>query len=89
LSQKNREFEKHTREADIIVTATGQPGLLEKDMVTEDTFVIDAGYGPGATSEAEKVENKVANISPEPGGVGPITVAMTLKNLLKCYRLQN
>jgi len=37
----------------------------------------------------KKVENKVANISPEPGGVGPITVAMTLKNLLKCYRLQN
>jgi len=47
-------LKKHTREADIIVTATGQPGLLEKDMVTEDTFVIDAGYGPGATSEAEK-----------------------------------
>jgi methylenetetrahydrofolate dehydrogenase (NADP+)/methenyltetrahydrofolate cyclohydrolase len=87
--RKTENLKKHTREADIIVTATGQPGLLEKDMVTEDTFVIDAGYGPGATSEAEKVENKVANISPEPGGVGPITVAMTLKNLLKCYRLQN
>jgi methylenetetrahydrofolate dehydrogenase (NADP+)/methenyltetrahydrofolate cyclohydrolase len=80
---------KHTREADIVITATGEPGLLEEEMITEDSFVIDAGYEAGEKSESEKVEDKVSKLSPEPGGVGPITVAMTLKNLLKCYRLQN
>lgn len=78
---------EHTRKADIVVTATGVPGIIEEDMVTEDTFLIDAGYEAGH-SESEKVEDKVHTISPEPGGVGPVTVAMTLKNLLKCYRIQ-
>ncbi len=90
ICHKNtEELEKHTRKADIVVTATGKPSLLEENMVTEDTFVIDAGYEAGEKSESVKVEDKVSKISPEPGGVGPITVAMTLKNLLKCYRLQN
>jgi len=80
---------KHTREADIVITATGEPGLLEEEMITKDSFVIDAGYEAGEKSESKKVEDKVSKISPEPGGVGPVTVAMTLKNLLKCYRLQN
>lgn len=79
---------KHTREADIVVTATGKSGLLEEEMVTEDTFVIDAGYEAGEKSESVKIEDKVSKISPEPGGVGPLTVAMTLKNLLKCYNIQ-
>lgn len=80
---------KNTREADILVTATGKSGLLDKKMVTKNTFVIDAGYEAGEESESNKIEDKVSKISPEPGGVGPVTVAMTLKNLLKCYRLQN
>ena len=80
---------KHTLEADIIVTATGQSELLKDEMVTENSFVIDAGYEAGEKSEAEKVKDKVSKISPEPGGVGPVTVAMTMKNLLKCYKLQN
>lgn len=79
---------KHTREADIVITATGKSGLLEENMVTEDTFVIDAGYEADEKSESVTVESKVSKISPEPGGVGPVTVAMTLKNLVKFYRLQ-
>lgn len=79
---------KHTREADIVVTATGEPGLIKEDMITENTFLIDAGYEAGEVSETENVEDKVSKISPEPGGVGPVTVAITLKNLMKCYRLQ-
>ena len=79
---------EHTREADILITATGQPGIISKKMVSEDCFVIDAGYEAGPESETEKVEDHVSVISPEPGGVGPVTVAMTLKNLVKCYNLQ-
>lgn len=83
------DLEKHTRDADIVVTATGEPELLTENMVTEDTFVIDAGYEAGEKSESVNVEDRVSKISPEPGGVGPVTVAMTLKNLVKCYNLQN
>lgn len=79
---------KHTKESDIVITATGEPNVIEKEMVSEDTFLIDAGYESKNTSETEKVKNHVSKISPEPGGVGPITVAMTLKNLLRCYRIQ-
>lgn len=79
---------KHTQEADIVVTATGKSGLLGEEIVTEDTFVIDAGYEADEKSESVNIEDKVSKISPEPGGVGPVTVAMTLKNLVKCYKLQ-
>jgi len=87
--EDTKNLAKHTKEADIVVTATGAPGLLENEMIKDDTFVIDAGYEAGKKSESEKVKDKVSKISPEPGGVGPVTVAMTLKNLLKCYKLQN
>jgi methylenetetrahydrofolate dehydrogenase (NADP+)/methenyltetrahydrofolate cyclohydrolase len=89
LCHKNTEnLERHTRESDILITATGKPNIIEKEMVSKDTFLIDAGYESGKISETEKVENYVSKLSPEPGGVGPVTVAMTLKNLLKCYKVQ-
>lgn len=90
LCHKDTEnLKRHTKNADIVITATGKPGIIKKDMLTEDTFLIDAGYETSDRSETEKVEDYVEKISPEPGGVGPVTVAMTLKNLLKCYKLQN
>ena len=81
-------LKEHTLESDVVITATGEPDVIEKEMVSKDTFLIDAGYESGNTSETENVKNYVSKISPEPGGVGPVTVAMTLKNLVKCYRKQ-
>lgn len=84
--KKTSDLKKHTVDADIIVTATGKSGLLEQNWIEKDTVVIDAGYDGSKHSESQKVEKKAAQIAPVPGGVGPVTVAMTLKNLLTCYK---
>lgn len=88
--RKTSELEKHTSRADFVVTATGEHGLLEPGMVSEDSIVIDAGYsfGKGDVKEKQKMAQKTS-FSPVPGGLGPITVASVLENLLKCYRKQD
>lgn len=91
---KTKDLEKHTQNADILVTATGQPDLITADMVKEDAVVIDAGYAKDdgkvkGDVKFEEVKGKTSKITPNPGGVGPVTVAVTMRNLLKCYRTQN
>jgi len=101
LTQKNatvtlcnkdtKNLKKYTTNSNIIITATGVSNLLKDGMVSEDSLVIDAGFSfedGELESESKNISENVRR-SPVPGGVGPITVAMTLKNLLKCYRLQN
>jgi methylenetetrahydrofolate dehydrogenase (NADP+)/methenyltetrahydrofolate cyclohydrolase len=90
---KTEDLKKHTRNADILVTATGQPDLITPEMVKEDTVVIDAGYAKEdgkvqGDVKFDEVKEKASKITPNPGGVGPVTVAVTMRNLLKCYRLQ-
>lgn len=90
--EKTRDLETHTENSDIIITATGQPEVIKKDSVKEDTVVIDAGYSfvdGNIVQESENIEEKASKMSPVPGGVGPVTVAMTLKNLVKCFRNQS
>ena len=84
--------------ADIIVVALGKPGFLTGDMVPEGVTVIDVGTTrvPDDTAKRgwrlkgdahfETVAPKTAFITPVPGGVGPMTVAMLLKNTLEAYR---
>ena len=101
LTQKNgtvkicnkdtEDLELYTQNSDIIITATGVSNLLKDRMVPDNSLVIDAGFSfedGELESESENISGKVRR-SPVPGGVGPITVAMTLRNLLKCYRLQD
>jgi len=87
--RKTPDLGKHTQEADVIVTAAGENGLLTSDMVPEGCVVLDAGYsdGRGDVEEKKRVSEK-ALLSPVPGGIGPLTVASVLENLLKCYREQ-
>ena len=85
----------HTRQADILVAAMGKPRAITADMVREGTVVIDvginrvedasrkAGYRLVGDVDFEAVAEKAAAISPVPGGVGPMTVAMLLTNTLK------
>ncbi len=74
--------------ADIIVTATGQPNLITADMVKSGTVVIDAGTAEidgnlvGDVDHA-LYEDESLKITPNPGGVGPITVAALFDNLLQ------
>lgn len=90
--EETQDLGEHARNADIIVTATGKPDVIEKEDIEDDTVVIDAGYNyihGELAQETENLEEKASKISPVPGGVGPVTVAMTLKNLLNCHRIQN
>ncbi|MEN8816179.1 MAG: tetrahydrofolate dehydrogenase/cyclohydrolase catalytic domain-containing protein [Nonlabens sp.] len=83
-----------TSQADIIITALGVPGFLKAEMVKDDAVIIDVGITrvPDETRERgyyitgdvdfENVSKKASFITPVPGGVGPMTIAMLLKNTL-------
>jgi methylenetetrahydrofolate dehydrogenase (NADP+)/methenyltetrahydrofolate cyclohydrolase len=83
-----------TSQADIIITALGNPGFLKAEMVKEGAVIIDVGITRVADENTEKgyrisgdvdfenVSKKASFITPVPGGVGPMTIAMLLKNTL-------
>jgi methylenetetrahydrofolate dehydrogenase (NADP+)/methenyltetrahydrofolate cyclohydrolase len=80
--------------SDIIVVAVGKPKFLTEDMVPEGAVVIDVGINriPGSKKivgdvDFESVSKKASAISPVPGGVGPMTVTMLLRNVLKAQLL--
>jgi methylenetetrahydrofolate dehydrogenase (NADP+)/methenyltetrahydrofolate cyclohydrolase len=85
----------YTREADILVAAAGRPGLVTADMVKEGAAVIDVGVNRVADPGSKKgyrlcgdvdygpVSRKAGWITPVPGGVGPMTVAMLLLNVVQ------
>lgn len=86
-----RDITKFTREADILISATGVPHLIRADMVKEGSVVIDVGIskvGGRVVGDVdfESVKNRVSAITPVPGGVGPMTVTSLLLNTLKSYR---
>lgn len=88
----------HTRKADVLFTAAGKPMLITEDMVKPDAVVIDIGINRVSSSEGktkilgdvdfDRVRDKASWITPVPGGVGPLTVSMLMKNLLECAHLQ-
>lgn len=84
----------HTKNADIVVTACGVPNLIKEDMIKEGAIVIDAGTYKDDDKilgdvDFDKVSKKAAYITPVPGGVGPMTVAMLLENVILCYNAKN
>lgn len=88
---KTNNLEEFTKNADILVVAVGHKHLITKDMVKNDSVIIDVGinYEDGnvyGDVDFENVKEKVAYITPVPGGVGPMTVAMLLKNVNDTYK---
>lgn len=87
---KTLDLKKHTSSADIVITATGVKHLITNDMIKDGAIVIDVGctvedgkvYGD---VDFDNVSKKVSLITPPKNGVGPMTVAMFLKNTLLCY----
>lgn len=85
---KTQDLGSMTREADIIICAAGCPGLITGDMIKPGAVVIDVGqnridgkwYGDVCFEEAEK---KAGFITPVPGGVGPMTIAMLMENTVE------
>jgi len=84
-----KNLKSHTSKADIIVVGVGVPGLIKEDMVKEGAIVIDIGINrvdDGSLVgdvDFKNVSPKCAYITPVPGGVGPMTIAMLLSNTLK------
>ena len=82
-----RDLAEHTRRADIVVVAAGRPGLLTPDMVRPGAAVLDVGItrtGPGLVGDVAPGVAEVAGyLAPMPGGVGPMTRAMLLANVVE------
>lgn len=82
---KTSNLAEHTRQADILVAAAGSPGLIKKEMVKPSATVIDVGTsdveGALTGDVADDVAEVAGALTPVPGGVGPMTVAMLIANL--------
>ncbi|HHW69654.1 MAG TPA: bifunctional methylenetetrahydrofolate dehydrogenase/methenyltetrahydrofolate cyclohydrolase FolD [Tenericutes bacterium] len=91
---KTVNLEKITKEADILIVAVGHKKLITENMVKENCVVIDVGINRAdgkiyGDVDYNNVYNKASYITPVPGGVGPMTVAMLLKNVVKSYKSRN
>lgn len=91
---KSKDIKDYTKRADVLIVAAGHPNLITKDMVREGSVIIDVGINKendflvGDVS-FDEVSKKASLITPVPGGVGPMTVACLLKNVVKAYKIQN
>src|SRR3954447_8935449 len=82
---KTRDLGEVCRRADLLIAAVGRPGLVQGDWVKPGATVIDVG-SPKADVEFEAAAEHAGLITPVPGGVGPITIAMLLRNTLLAAR---
>jgi len=89
---KTKNIEEITQEADILIAAIGKPKFVKKDMVKKGATVIDVGINrldDGTICgdvDFEEVEKIAGHITPVPGGVGPMTIAMLLNNVVKAAK---
>jgi methylenetetrahydrofolate dehydrogenase (NADP+)/methenyltetrahydrofolate cyclohydrolase len=87
---RTRELERHLVEADVVVAAVGVPGLVTPDVVKPGATVIDVGITrteAGLVGDVDPaVEERAAYLTPVPGGVGPLTIAMVLANTVQAAR---
>jgi methylenetetrahydrofolate dehydrogenase (NADP+)/methenyltetrahydrofolate cyclohydrolase len=87
---RTRDLRAHTLEADVLVAAVGQPHVILPDMVKPGSTVIDVGLTRTDDSLFGDVDPAAAEragyITPVPGGVGPMTIAMVLKNTVTAAR---
>lgn len=79
---KTKNLADFTRRAEILISATGIPGLIKKEMVKKGAIVIDVG-SPKGDIDFTEVKKAASFITPVPGGVGPLTVVSLFENLLQ------
>lgn len=90
---RTKNIEEITREADILVAALGKPKFITADMVKDGAVVIDVGINRNEEGKLvgdvdfENVSKKASYITPVPGGVGPMTIAMLMYNVVKAAKL--
>lgn len=94
LHSRSKDMSKHLKNADVIVSAVGRPGLVTKDDVKEGAVVIDVGNTPDENGklkgdvEYDEVKEIAGAITPVPGGVGPMTITMVLNNTLLAEKMR-
>ncbi|MDD2392087.1 MAG: bifunctional 5,10-methylenetetrahydrofolate dehydrogenase/5,10-methenyltetrahydrofolate cyclohydrolase [Bacilli bacterium] len=89
--RKTENLKNYTKQADILVVAVGKKYLITSDMVKQGAVVIDVGINKENDKlygdvDFEKVAKKSSYITPVPGGVGPMTIAMLFTNIIKTYK---
>ena len=86
---KTKNLKEHTQNADIVISAIGRPKFVTEDMIKTGAVVIDVGTNRDEDGKLtgdvdfENVSKKVSYITPVPGGVGPMTIAMLMNNVIK------
>ena len=92
---KTKDLKKHTKDADVVIMAIGKSKFLKADMIKEGAVVIDVGINRDSegkiTGDADfdNILSKASFITPVPGGVGPMTIAMLMNNIIKAAEMQN
>ena len=91
---KTKNIAEITKEADILIAALGKPKFVKENMVKENAVVIDVGINRNEEGKLvgdvdfENVSKKASYITPVPGGVGPMTIAMLMNNVVKATKKQ-
>ncbi|MEB7743414.1 bifunctional methylenetetrahydrofolate dehydrogenase/methenyltetrahydrofolate cyclohydrolase FolD [Staphylococcus epidermidis] len=94
LHSRTKNMNAHLKQADVIVSAVGQPGLVTKENVKEGAVIIDVGNTPDENGKLkgdvayDEVKEIASAITPVPGGVGPLTITMVLNNTLLAEKLR-
>ena len=88
-----KDLAEHTRRADVLVVAVGQPGLITADHVAPDTIIVDVGTTAtadgGLVGDVDPaVIGRVAGLTPVPGGIGPVTTALLVQHTILSARRQ-
>ena len=88
-----RNLAEHTRRAEILIVAVGKAGLIKGDMIKEGAIVLDVGINRIEGKIVgdvvfEEAKEKASLITPVPGGVGPVTTAMLLRNTVMAWKIQ-
>ena len=92
---KTTNLSEYTKKADVIISAIGKAKFLTEDMVKDGVVIIDVGINRQDDGKLvgdvdfENVSKKASYITPVPGGVGPMTIAMLMNNVVKAAKMQN
>lgn len=94
LHSRSKDMASYLKDADVIVSAVGKPGLVTKDVVKEGAVIIDVGNTPDENAKLkgdvdyDAVKEIAGAITPVPGGVGPLTITMVLNNTLLAEKMR-
>ncbi|HCA7172694.1 TPA: bifunctional methylenetetrahydrofolate dehydrogenase/methenyltetrahydrofolate cyclohydrolase FolD [Staphylococcus aureus] len=94
LHSRSKDMASYLKDADVIVSAVGKPGLVTKDVVKEGAVIIDVGNTPDENGKLkgdvdyDAVKEIAGAITPVPGGVGPLTITMVLNNTLLVEKMR-